>query len=222
MDPAVVWARAALLAAVTMFLGVAGHVTADGRLPSLAWILVLAVLAVVPCAALLARPASTLRLVLTLGGGQALVHLALTVTAGHTTDAGSGHVHAGATTPHVETAGSALETLQSAQGLTTSGGLAPGVLLGHLVDHAPMMVVHLLAAALVGLWLGVGERALWTVAALTASLVLRPLQHLGLLARTGLPLLDVLSPAPPEPVRPPATRLLARSVVRRGPPLLAT
>ncbi len=142
MDPAVIWARAALLAAVTLFLGVAAHVTADGLLPSAAWLVVLAVLAVVPCAAILARPASALRIVLTLAGGQAAVHLALTVTAGHLARSGSGHVHAAGTEAHLETTGSALQTLQSAQTAVAPGGLTGESVVGHLVDHAPMMVVH--------------------------------------------------------------------------------
>jgi len=220
MDPVVIWGRAALLAAVTMFLGVAAHVTADGLLPSVAWLVVLAAFAVVPCAALLARPASTLRIVLTLAGGQALVHLALTVTAGHTTHAASGHVHAGAATSHSAGAGSALQTLQAGQGGAVSGGLSAGQLAGHLVDHAPMMVVHLLAAALVGLWLAVGERALWTLVSLTAALVLGPLRHLAALTPLGRPLVEHAVATPREPRSSP-TELLARSVVRRGPPLLA-
>ena len=221
MDPVAIWARAALLAAVTMFLGVAAHVTADGLLPSTAWLVVFAVLAVVPCAALLARPASALRIVLTLAGGQALVHLALTVTAGHTAHAGSGHVHAEGTRSHLDTAGSALETLQSAPLGTTPAGLTASGLVGHLVDHAPMMLVHVLAAALVGLWLAVGERALWTLLALTGALVLRPLLLVRALSGSAVSAVPVDAPADPEPRPPAPTGLLARCVVRRGPPLLA-
>jgi hypothetical protein len=219
MDPVVTWARAALLTAVTLFLGVAAHVTADGLLPSVAWLVVLGLLGVVPCAALLARPASTLRIVVMLAGGQALVHLALTVTAGHA--AGTGHEHAPGTPAHAATTASALETLQQGQAGTTSGGAGLGGLFGHLAGHAPMMVVHVLAAALVGVWLAVGERALWTMVALAGALLLRPLLLLGALTRVGRPAWGEPAPATPEPRRPPATRLLARSVVRRGPPLLA-
>jgi hypothetical protein len=219
-----VWARAALLAAVTMFLGVAGHVTADGLLPSTAWLVVLTMLAVVPCAALLARPASALRIVLTLAGGQALVHLALTVTAGHTAQPGSGHVHAAEAPVHVDTAGSALQTLQAAAGVqpvTSAGDLGASGLVEHTVGHAPMMLVHVVAAALVGLWLAVGERALWALVALAGALVLRPLLLLGAPARAALAVVPRLGPAHPEPLPPLSHRFLARSVVRRGPPLLA-
>lgn len=221
MDPVVIWARAALLTAVTMFLGVAAHVTADGLLPSAAWLVVLSLLVLVPCVALLAGPASPLRLVLMLAGGQALVHLALTITAGHAAQAGTGHVHAAGSHRHLGSAGSALETLQTGSG-TTTGALSADGLAQHLAGHAPMMLVHVLAAALVGLWLAVGERALWTLVALAGGLVVRPLLLMDALARPAL-----AAPAPPtapgqrEPRRPSTSLLLARCVVRRGPPLLA-
>ena len=220
MDPVMVWARAALLAAVTMFVGVAGHVTADGLLPSVAWLVVLALLIVVPCAALLARPASALRIVLTVAGGQALVHLVLTVTAGHTSHAGS-HDHAAGTAAHVDTAGSALETLRSASPAPSSPGLSASSVVGHLVEHGPMMAAHLVAATLVGLWLAVGEQSLWTLVAMTGALVLRPLSLLGAVARPALCAVRVARPSHPEPRVPALTLLLARCVVRRGPPVLA-
>ena len=85
-DPVVLWARALLLAVVGVFLGVAGHVTADGLLPGPLVLGVLLVVSVVACASLLARPASTLRIVVLLVGGQAAVHLVLTVSGGHVGD----------------------------------------------------------------------------------------------------------------------------------------
>jgi hypothetical protein len=221
MDPVVIWGRAGLLTAVTLFVGVVAHVTADGLLPSPAWLVVLALLLLLPCAALLSQPASALRLVLTLAGGQALVHLVLTVTAGHATaHAGPGHTHTAATPPHAEGAGSALERLQAGGSGATSAGTTNDVL-QHVVDHAPMTAVHVLAAVLVGLWLAVGERSLWALLALGGVLLLRPLLLLGALAMAGRSVLRVVLPVNPEP-RPPARRLLlARCVVRRGPPLLA-
>ena len=221
MDPVVIWARAALLTAVTLFLGVAAHVTADGLLPSAAWLVVLALLGVVPCAALLARPASTLRIVVLLAGGQALVHLALTVTAGHAGHAVTGHTHPAGTPAHVDGTGSALQTLQLGRSAPTTGGLAAGDLVQHLVDHAPMMAAHVLAAALVGLWLAVGERALWTLVALAGALALRPLLLIGALVRATRPAAVVAVLAHPEPRAPAHRLLLARCFVRRGPPLLA-
>lgn len=224
MDPVLVWARAALLTTVTLFLGVAAHVTADGLLPSAAWLVVLGVLGIVPGAALLARPASTLRIVMMLAGGQGLVHLALTVTAGHAGHAGSAHVHAAGARAHVDHTGSALQTLQTLQSGEAgagAGGLTVSSLVEHLAGHAPMMVVHLVAAALVGLWLAVGERTLWTLVALAGALVLRPLLLLRALARATHSTVPLAGPVLLGPRAPAAARFLARCVVRRGPPLLA-
>ena len=88
-----------------------------------------------------------------------------------------------------------------------------------LSAHGPMMVAHLAAAALVGLWLAVGERSLWALVALAAAVVLRPL----LVARAWLRL--AVAPARPAPVAAaprarPSLVLLARCVSRRGPPAL--
>src|ERR1700754_1831549 len=86
MDPVVLWARAALLAFLACCLGVVGHVTADGLLPGPVWLGVLLLVAVVLCVPLLSRPASSLRIVLLLVGGQTLVHLFLSIAAGHRGD----------------------------------------------------------------------------------------------------------------------------------------
>src|SRR4051794_11031166 len=55
------WARALLLAVVAMGSGVIAHLTADGRLPGPAMLGLLFLLCVAGAAALLGRPASTLR-----------------------------------------------------------------------------------------------------------------------------------------------------------------
>ena len=174
-----------------------------------------------PCAALLARPASTLRIVVTLAGGQALVHLALTVTAGHTGHAGTaGHAHAGRHRlgARRDAAGSALETLQSGQVGTAPGGLTAGGLAGHLLDHAPMFLAHAAAAALVGLWLAVGERALWALLALAVRTVLAPLVAVLVLATPAPATASAVAHLHPHHRT--ALQRVARSVVRRGPPAL--
>ena len=70
--------------------------------------------------------------------------------------------------------GSLQDAYQGMSGQPTS--FAPTLPVGHLINdlsaHAPMMAVHLAAAVLVGLWLGYGERCLWTVLALTGRRVL--------------------------------------------------
>jgi hypothetical protein len=97
--------------------------------------------------------------------------------------------------------------------------------------HAVMALAHLVAAAVVGLWLARGERALWSIFAIAAdgvgAVVFRPLaacfRALAVLAALALGALDPrvrLRPAVTawRPVRPPASALLTGSLVRRGPP----
>jgi len=225
-DPAVLWARAVLLASVAVFLGAAGHVTADGLLPGPAALVVLYVVAVVGAAAFLARPASPLRLVALLVGGQTVVHLVLSAAAGHVGDPArpvAGPPAPAGTLPTVD--GRRVGTLQDAFDVGSGHASGPALPVGHLVDHltgqAPMMLAHLLVAVAVGLWLAVGERSLWTLLALAATVVLAPLHVLTAIARAGLPVVRRLAVRAAAPVRPPHSLVLARAVVRRGPPLVA-
>ncbi|MFC4786452.1 hypothetical protein ACT8ZV_18395 [Nocardioides sp. MAHUQ-72] len=219
---ALLWGRALLLAAVVLVTGVVGHTSADGLLPGPAGLTVLAALVLVTCAALLGRPATRLRLVAVTVGGQTLVHLALTVTAGHAGDHTTAVVRrAPSPLPVVDgrRVGSLLDQYDAAAGPALGPG--PALPLGHLVadlsDHAPMMAAHLVASALVGLWLAVGEQALWTLVALAGALACAPLRVL--VAVVPAPAARRQNPvvaAWPGPTAP--TPLLARAVVRRGPP----
>jgi small-conductance mechanosensitive channel len=208
MDPAVLWARAALLGSLVCLLGVAGHVTAGGELPGPVWLALLPAVSVPLCAPLLARPASALRLVVVLVTGQALVHLFLTTTAvapdGHRAGSLQEHVDAGmAGGPN----GPALDAVRVA---------------GDVSAHLPMLALHLLAAVLVGLGLALAERALWTLVALGSAALVRPLLLAWALvhARAVAPVRDLVTvPAGPPVLR--SSQRIARSVVRRGPPLLA-
>ena len=213
MDPVVLGVRATALAVVTMVLGVAGHVGAGGLLPGTAGLLLLFVGTLGAGAALLARPATTRRLVALVVGGQTLVHGVLSVGGGHAGEQhrpavalGGGH---GGPAGHGGHAGHADRPT-----------LPLGELLADVGDHASMAVAHLLVAVVVGWWLAVGEQALWTLLTLAAALVLRPLAVLGALARAGLPLVRRL---PAGFVEVPGGRrplLLARCLSRRGPPAL--
>ncbi|WKN47062.1 hypothetical protein [Nocardioides sp. Arc9.136] len=227
MDPVVLWARALLVTLLAVFLGAAGHVTADGLLPGPGVLALVVVVGSVASAALLSRPASTLRVVGLLVAGQAAVHAVLTATGGHVGDAPTSPGRAaaepaGAVLPLVD--GRRMGSLQEAYE-SGSHAVAPALPVGHLLDdlsaHAPMMAVHLVAAVLVGLWLAAGERALWTLVALASAVVLRPLL-LALALVLAAPVV-VTTPAHAPATRPARrpTDLLARCVVRRGPPLLA-
>ncbi len=225
MDPVLVWSRAFALAAVTMLTGIVGHLSADGLLPGLPVLTGLFAVSLVLCAAMLNRPASRLRIVALLGLGQAGVHAVFSVTAGHTGDvvAPTPQPSAGAL-PVVDghRVGSLMDSFEATVGATSSS--APALPIAHLVEdlstHAPMMAAHLAAAGLVGLWLAAGERALWSLVALASRAALGPLAVALAVSRVVV--------APTVPLRPPATAprpprapaLLARVVVRRGPPAL--
>lgn len=236
------WPRAALLALVAVATGSVAHASADGLLP--AWPVMLMILAgsALVAGAFLSGPASTLRIVVLAVLGQTGVHVLLTMTAGHSDGHSAGHpaTHPGGPTgspdlTSLPTGGSdgvgtslfdqyAAATASHGDAHAGAGGLG-GILaaFGHLWEHstgaqAPMMLLHLVAATLVGLWLAVGERALWTLIALAVSVVL------PLVAA----LLDGVRPTPVRSVsaRPrrwrltPPTTILTRTVSRRGPPAL--
>lgn len=218
------WLRAALLTAVVLGFGAVAHVSADGRLPGVIGMAVLALLVLAVAAAVLARPAGPVRVVVLTVLGQAGVHVVLTVTAGH---GGAGHPHTPAAIPPVDTApGRRVGSLQDfylagRPAPHADGGSDP---LAHLLAdltgaHAPMMLAHLAAAVVVGLWLAVGERTLWAVLALTGSVLLALVRSFAA---------AVVAPLPPAvrqaPLRvaaaPPVPAAVARAVVRRGPPAL--
>ena len=81
-DAAVLWLRAFLLASVAFFIGIAGHVSADGLLPSTGLVAALFMLSVLACVPLVRRRLGLVRIVMLLVGGQAGVHLALTLSGG--------------------------------------------------------------------------------------------------------------------------------------------
>lgn len=94
-------------------------------------------------------------------------------------------------------------------------------------QHALMALAHLLAAVVVGLWLAVGERALWGVLTTTTELVGRALEP----ARTRWAAAVAAGRRLAEATQcrrcllgwglvmpPPTAGLLSPCVVRRGPP----
>jgi hypothetical protein len=231
--PVLRWSRAFVLASVAFGLGVAGHLSAGGLVPGPFGLTLLLALTTAACAAFLGRAASTLRVSGLVVAGQAVIHAALTATSGH---AGDPVRHAGSRVrPALTSAdrrGSFYDVYE--QGSPARGGGATDQLVvpdwaQHLADdltgpHAAMAVAHLVAAALVGVWLASGERALWALVRLSRTALLttvgRALATLTVLvaalpARTGVD---------PRLVGRPARRLhsalLATTHARRGPPAL--
>lgn len=231
VDAAVLWTRALVVASACFFLGVAGHVTADGRLPGLPVLIAFFAVSVLLSVPMLTRPASTARVVAVVSVGQTLLHVLLGATAGHvgddapaaTTDLGTtgrGTTVPGATGSLPMVDGRRLGSLQDAYA-PVAGVDAPRPVLpvGHLLDdvqaNAPMMAAHLAVAVLVGLWLARGERALWTLVALAGRQVV---PEVVVHHPVGLPARVVPLPAHRLPVR--TTGHLASPRSRRGPPLL--
>ena len=225
------WPRALALAAVATTTGVAAHGYADGLLPSVPVLVAIFALCTAGVAALLGGPASTLRVVLLTAGGQTFIHAALTMTAGHAGDHPAVAPVAGVAPPpvpvdagHGRRTGSLLDQYTAARPPADTELVLPAGVRHLVADltgaHAPMMVVHLLAAALVGLWLAVGERALWALVALAAGAAVPRLALLlaAVLARPSLP--RTVPVAALRPHAPPRLSALARCVARRGPPAL--
>lgn len=221
--PALLWARAALLATVVLTASVVGHVSADGLLPGPVAMAGLLAAATVASAVFLTHQASPLRLVSLLVAGQAALHGVLTLLAGHgpagAAPAGavmsgavtSGAGGPGASTPAVaavagERTGSYFDQVGAMHAATleqltasAASGAAVEHLAGHAAGHAAahttaesaaqsgahagwshlvehlagqspaMLLAHLLVVAGLGLWLAVGERALWTVLVLSTT-----------------------------------------------------
>ena len=227
VDAAVLWVRALCVGSFAFLLGVAGHAMADGLLPGPTALVALLVFSVLVSVPVLTRPASGLRLAALLVAGQTFIHVCLTATAGH-----RGDPAAAAATPAPHPTGLSqlpvvdgrrVGSLQDAYlGGSDLSSSTPTLPLAHLISdlqaHAPMMVAHLVAAALVGLWLAQGERCLWTLVALLGRQVLtlvRPVVPVRVAVGSLVSYVAHRAPAGPRSV------WLVRPDSRRGPPLLA-
>jgi hypothetical protein len=225
-----------LLALVAMCAGVVAHVSAEGLLPGPAALAGIFLVVVVAAAMFLGRPASGLRVVLLLVGGQTFVHASLTGLRGHRGEPPLSDTPAPAVLPATPSGGgrrvgSLLDQYHaSAPTIPHTGDGIPGPV-QHLVadmtgQHAVMALAHLVAAVAVGLWLARGERALWTVLALTLNLAGQLLEAaaagwataaLSHFVGTGMkPHLRECAWNHVVPRR--AGRILSRTLRRRGPP----
>lgn len=220
--------RAGVVAALGFGLGVLGHVSADGLLPGPGALAGGFLACWVASSHLLRRPASTPRLVAMLVGGQFAVHLFLSTLAGHRGDAPAAAAPATVVPPTPlalpEVNGQRVGSLYAAYAASAprvpgdgGTGLAVPHVVQDLVAHAPMMLVHVLAAVLVGLWLACGERALWSLLGLAGRRLVGAFR-----ARPATPVLvrPARSLVLPRTVPRPTGSLLAQPCSRRGPPLV--
>ncbi|MEV6245084.1 hypothetical protein AB0M38_02625 [Streptomyces sp. NPDC051742] len=133
---------------------------------------------------------------------QGALHLVFSMAGSHP---GAAHAHAGSGGAHATHGAEPLSATTSAATAVTG------------TDTVGMLVVHLLAALLCGLWLAHGEAALFTLARAALAYAFTPLRLL--LARVRVP------DAPRRAVRRtrrnthrPRTLVLAHTLSRRGPP----
>jgi hypothetical protein len=232
--PALRWWRALVLTGVAFGLGLVAHVSAGGLVPGSVGLTILFAVTLAGCATFLGRAAGTLRITTLVVAGQAFIHTALTASSGH---AGDPRATAPASTPASDPlAVAGAGRSGSLHDIYERGSLARGAggqlvvpdWAQHLVDdlsgpHAAMAVAHVVAAALVGLWLASGERALWALIRLSRHAVAATVQQLSA-ALAALGLVPPVDAAQPRLDSGPSRRLhsvlLASTHGRRGPPAL--
>jgi hypothetical protein len=161
-DAVLRWVRALTLPSALFTSALAGHAAGDGVIPAasaLVPLFVLTVVAVGPFAAAPIRPARAVALLLV---GQGLLHAALQLLGGTAVTTTTAMCGMG-TGPDSVSAPTSCH-LMTHSGAALSHGSALSLLgAGHLV----MLLAHLAAAVVVGVWLA-GERAFWIVLLLAA------------------------------------------------------
>jgi hypothetical protein len=227
MAAGVLWVRAVALGAVAVLLGVAGHVSAEGLLPGLTGLTILGVVAVVLSLPVVGRRIGPIAMLVHVVAGQTVVHVALTMTAGHRGVDAAGRSPSAPEVPAASLpvvdghrVGSLRDAYHSGVDAVVSGGGTPSPL-AHLAEdlaaHAPMMVAHVGAAALVALWLAHGERLLWDLVALLGR---RLLVALTVPAASVAPRASLWVPVRHDPTATALLQLIGPHP-RRGPPLSA-
>lgn len=220
-------ARALVFSSVALVAGAGAHVSANGRLPSTAVLVVLVLLGAAAAAPFFGRRLSTWQVIGMLVAGQSAMHLALSAAAGHRGDPISSR-----TTPvaplgsSADRHGSFYDVAYAPTTSADSAGLSvPEPLLHALNDmqqHPTMALAHLVAAVVCGLWLARGERALWLLvdlAVVGAATFVRRLVALAAILVTPVAVVRSVPVRHPERVRRSVSLVVPHS--RRGPPVLA-
>jgi hypothetical protein len=216
------WLRASMLSLVVVLGGLAGHVAAGGVTPTGSTVLMMLVATGVLVAPMLGAPASTGRVVVLVAAGQGAVHLALQFLA---PPARTGHSGSSMLMPGAMSSGMSSRHASMTGEVLGHGSAAHHDAVLALMNGTDlaMLAGHLAAAVVVGLWLAAGERAAWSIVALTGRSVADSLR--GLLQ--GMPLRPALAGTCPstEPMPDWLAAVLLRASVwdgyavsRRGPP----
>lgn len=211
------WVRALTLASVLLGSAVAGHVAAGGLAPTATVLFPLFVLVTAALVPLLNAPASTRRVTALLVVGQGVLHVLLQVLGGSAAVEVAGH----STVAPGAIAGDPLST-HVVHGVASTPTDSSLVLVSG--DHLAMLLAHVAAALVVGLWLAAGERAAWRLVSLATLPVVEAWITLRELATTAA--VALVAPRPtalPSWGTESATRSSSwagRGVSRRGPPRL--
>ncbi len=161
-----------MLASVALLAGVVSHALADGRLPGALALTLLWGSCLLGSALLLMVRASAPRIVVMLLAGQTWVHGVLSATAGHRGEVAEQFPPLAPASLGAPTGGGSL--LERFRASTDAANTyAPDDWIPHQVDHLTaqgpfMLLAHVGAAAAIGLFLAVGEDALWRLLALAA------------------------------------------------------
>jgi hypothetical protein len=207
------WVRALTLPSVLFISALAGHAAAGGVTPAapvLVFLFVITVAVLVPLVGALISPA---RIVALLIVGEGLLHIALELL-GRSTVMTAMNDPADMSSP---TGCHLMMQPTSAAPYGSGMSLMSG---GHLI----MLLAHLAAAAVVGLWLAAGERVFWNVLRLAVQPVVGAWQAVGAVLRDDLGALPISRPRlqPCWDLRRMVCGLqwAAGAVSRRGPPAL--
>ena len=169
--------RVLTLSSVLFTTGLAGHVAGDGAMPA-GWVLVaLFVLIVAASAPFVGAALSPARVVALLVGGQGVLHAVLQLLGGTAGTATTTMCGEGTGAPVSSPSSSHL--MMHPDAAASHGSLMSLMNGGHLV----MLLAHLAAAVVVGVWLAAGERALWMLLALTARPLVDAWRTIGAVAR---------------------------------------
>jgi hypothetical protein len=211
-ETALRWGRACVLAAVAVLGGLAGHVAAGGPSPSTSTVLVMVLIGTAAATPLVGEPLSTGRAAAVLVAAQGLVHLSLQYLApALARPVADGWMPASGT-----------RAMDPAMMHDPSGLAHPPSLAVAGGPHLLMLLAHLAAAAVVGVWLAAGERAAWTLLTLAGTSLrglLVAVRHAASARRGGAVGTDLEPPSGWFVLHPlGAGTRDAHAVSRRGPP----